>query len=1016
MSASGRTVNLDAQALAADLRRRIRGEVRFSDGDRALYAADSSNYRQVPIGVVVPLDENDAVETVALCRQYGAPLLLRSGGTSLAGQTCNVAVVMDVSKYMHNILELDADRKLARVQPGLVLDHLRAAAEKHHLTFGPDPATHAWNTLGGMIGNNSCGVHSVMAGNTVDNVEELDILTYDGLRMRVGRTSDEELERIIAGGGRRGEIYRRLRDLRDRYAELIRARFPKIPRRVSGYNLNELLPENGFNVARALVGTEGTCVTVLEATVQLVSSPSARSLVVLGYPDVFSAGDHTMEVMSHRPVGLEGFDQGVVALAREKGLHLPGIADLPEGSGWLLAEFGGETQEEANERARELMSRLSRTANPPAMRLCDTPESQKRVWEVRESGLGVSALMPSGEHAWEGWEDAAAPPERIGDFLRDEAALLRKHGYHTTYYGHFGQGCVHLRINFDLETAEGIRNFRSFMEEAADLVVRYGGSLSGEHGDGQSRAELLPKMFGDELVAAFREFKSIWDPDWKMNPGKVVDPYRLDENLRLGVTYEPRPVKTHFRFPNDQGSFAKATLRCVGVSKCRRTTSGTMCPSFMVLREEKHSTRGRAHLLFEMLRQDSPLKLWRDESVKEALDLCLACKGCKGDCPLSVDMATYKAEFLAHYYEGRLRPRSAYVFGLLPYFAPMASRAPGLINFFTQTPLLRDIGKAVIGMAPERQMPIFAAQTFQAWFSQREKPNPSGPPVILWPDTFNNYFYPQTLQAATEVLEAAGCQVLVPTAELSEGRTLYDFGMLSLAKHLLKRVLSELKPQIESGVPLVGVEPSCVSVFRDELVNLFPDSQDARRLSQQSYLLSEYLVQKVDGYQPPQLRRRAVVHGHCHHKAVMTMAADERLLSAMGLDYTVLDSGCCGMAGSFGYEKDHYDVSLQVGERVLLPAVRAAPKDALIVADGFSCRQQIAHATDRRALHLAQVMQMAIREGPDGPTGEYPETAYTGPTGPTREPDQLKPALAAGAGVLLAIAALVWGARKSRSR
>ena len=1007
---------IDAKALAADLSGRIRGEVRFDHGNRALYATDSSNYRQVPIGVVIPRNEEDVVETVAACRRYGAPLLPRGGGTSLAGQGCNVAVVVDMSKYMNNILELDPERKLARVQPGTILDHLRAAAERHHLTFGPDPATHAWNTLGGMIGNNSCGVHSIMAGNTVDNVEALEVLTYDGLRMWVGPTSDEELEQIIAAGGRRGQIYAQLKALRDRYADLVRTRYPKIPRRVSGYNLDQLLPENGFHVARALVGTEGTCVTVLQAVVRLAYSPPVRSLLVLAYPDAYQAADHVMEILAHEPVGLEGFDDYVVSVERAKGLHLPGLEMLPEGNGWLLAEFGGESRQEADDRARAAMEALSRSPNPPAMTLFDTPQRQKAIWEVRESALGASALLPDGSHAWEGWEDAAVAPERLGGYLRDQAQLVHKYGYRATQYGHFGQGCVHLRINFDLETAEGVRQFRSFIEEAADLVVSYGGSLSGEHGDGQARAELYPKMFGPELVEAFREFKAIWDPGWKMNPGKVVDPNRMDENLRLGPDYRPRQPSTSFRFPQDQGSLARATLRCVGVSKCRRMSGGTMCPSFMVLREEKHATRGRAHLLFEMLREDSLLNGWRDETIKESLDLCLACKGCKGDCPVNVDVATYKAEFLSHYYKGRLRPRSAYALGLLPYWAPLAARLPAAANFFTQTPLLRDLAKAAVGVAPERQLPAFAPQSFKAWFRQRGSRNQGGPPVLLFPDTFNNYFYPEVLQAGVEVLEALGYWVQVPERELADGRTLYDSGLLSLARRLLRQVLETLRPQIEAGVPLVGLEPSSVAVFRDELVNLFPDDQNARRLSQQSFLLSEFLEQKAEGHELPKLHRKAVVHGHCHHKAIMTMAADERVLSKLGLDYTVLESGCCGMAGGFGYEKDHYDLSIQVGERILLPAVRAAPKDALIVADGFSCRQQIAHGTDRRALHLAQVMQMAMREGPGGPPGEYPEAGYATLTGPTHQSNQLGLAIAAGAGTLLAIGALVWGIRRDRSR
>ncbi|MGH2387279.1 MAG: FAD-binding and (Fe-S)-binding domain-containing protein, partial [Chloroflexota bacterium] len=562
---------------------------------------------------------------------------------------------------------------------------------------------------------------------------------------------------------------------------------------------------------------------------------------------------------------------------------------------------------------------------------------------------------------WPGWEDSAVPPERMGDYLRDLRRLLDEYGYGGAFYGHMGQGCLHTRIDFELTTAEGVRRFRAFVLEAADLVLRYGGSFSGEHGDGQARAELLPKMYGDDLVEAFDRFKALWDPDGKMNPGKMVRPYRIDENLRLGTTYNPRPVKTHFAFAEDRGTFAGATLRCVGIGKCRQTQNGTMCPSYMVTGEEQHSTRGRARLLFEMLEGNPLPDAWHSEPVKEALDLCLACKGCKGDCPVSVDMATYKAEFLSHYYAGKLRPITAYSFGLIYWGARLASLNPGLANFATQTPGLRALAKAAMGVASARRIPAFASRTFTARFRQRVPCNQGKPPVILWPDTFNNHFHPDTAMAAVEVLEAAGYQVIVPQRSLCCGRPLYDYGMLGLAKRLLGRILETLGPQIQAGIPVVGLEPSCVAVFRDELVNLFPGNENARRLRQQSYLLSEFLVKKVEGYQPPRLEGKALLHGHCHHKAIMGLGDEERILAQMGLTLTVPDSGCCGMAGAFGFEKDHHEISIKVGERVLLPAVRQAGKDTLIITDGFSCREQIAQCTDRRAMHLAQVLRTAHR-------------------------------------------------------
>jgi len=964
---------IDATGLAAALRRHIRGEVRFDDGSRAMYATDGSNYRQVPIGVVLPRDVEDVLATVSLAREFAAPLLCRGGGTSLAGQCCNVAVVIDFSKYMAKILELDPERRIARVQPGVILDHLRNAAEKHSLTFGPDPATHDRCTLGGMIGNNSCGVHSVMAGKTDDNIEALDILTYDGLRMKVGATSSDELEKIVLEPGRRGEIYSRLVALAAAHGQQVRQRFPNIPRRVSGYNLNYLLPENGFHVARSLVGSEGTCVTVLEATCRLVDSPPARTLAVVAYPDIFTCGDKVPEIMSYGPIGLEGVDEFLVEFTRRKNLNPEGLSLLPQGKGWLFVEFGGATQKEADDRARKMVDALNKSPKPPAVRLYTDKYQAKKVWEVRESSLGAISHVPGEPLTWEGWEDSAVPPEKLGAYLRDLHKLMNAYTYSGVLYGHFGHACIHTRISFDLESEAGIRKFRSFMEEAADMVVSYGGSLSGEHGDGQSRAELLPKMFGPELMEAFRQFKAIWDPDWKMNPGKVIQPYRLDENLRLGADYHPWEPETHFHYPDDHGSLARATLRCVGVGKCRHYEGGVMCPSFRVTREEEHSTRGRAHLLWEMTKGEVITGGWQDENVKRSLDLCLACKGCKSDCPVGVDVATYKAEFLSHYYEGRPRPLSAYAFGNIDLWAGLASFAPGLANFTTQLPFLRDIAKMVAGVPLERRIPAFAPQPFRSWFRGHRTANKNGPPVILWADTFNNYFLPSTAIAAVDVLEAAGFEVMVPPGNLCCGRPLYDFGMLGRAKGLLLEALDTLAPYIAAGVPVVGLEPSCAAVFRDELKNLFPKDERARHLAQQTFLLSEFLEKCAPEFELPKLERKAIVHGHCHHKSIMKMTDEEAVLHKMGISFQTPAPGCCGMAGSFGFEQDKYAVSMAVGELELLPAVRRAPLDSLIIANGFSCREQIAHGTARHAFHLAEVIQMALEEGPKGIPGPYPE-------------------------------------------
>jgi FAD/FMN-containing dehydrogenase/Fe-S oxidoreductase len=971
---------IDRRALAADLRAAVEGEVRFDTASRALYATDASNYRQPPIGVVLPRTIDDVVAVHRVCHEHGAPITPRGCGTSLSGETVNTAVILDCSKYLTGIGEVDPERRLVSVEPGAINEHVNRKAGPHGLVFGPDPSTHAYCTIGGNVGNNSCGAHSVQAmflgegGRTSDNVHSLEVLTYDGLRLRVGATPDDELQRIVAAGGRRGEIYAALRDLRDRHGDLIRERYPRIPRRVSGYNLDDLLPERGFNVARALVGTEGTCVTVLEATLQLIPDPPAKCGVVLGFDDIATAGDHVPEALAHLPLAVEGFDDHLVELEREASLNVEALDGLPAGNGWMYVEVGGETKEEAGERARALLAELGRHAVDG--KLVEGDEKRKQLAQVREVGLAIAAF-PKGEDHWEGWEDSAVPPERIGDYLRDLRALAARHGFWGTYYGHLGQGCMHVRYDFDLRSQQGIAKFRAFVEDAADLCVSYGGSLSGEHGDGQARAELLHKQYGEELVGAFREFKRIWDPDSKMNPGKVVDPYRLDENLKLGADYAPWRPAVRFAYPEDKGEFAHATIRCVGVGRCRKPDGmDVMCPSFIATREEMHSTRGRARLLFEMLEGEIVTDGWQSDEVLEALDLCLSCKGCTHDCPVDVDMPTYKAEFLHQRWKHRLRPRPAYAFGLIDQVARVASRMPEVVNFVTHTPPLAQAFKLAAGMTQEREVPSFAPLTLQRWFRQRGgTTNPDGPKVVLFPDTFNNHLHTDVGVAAVEALEAAGWQVVMPEGHVCCGRPLYDYGFLGLAERYLRRSLDQLREWYAEGVPIVGLEPSCVAVFRDELGKLLPQEDDAKRLAAGIFHFAEFCERfEVD---LPRLERKAFVWGHCHHKATGGIEPEVALLERMGAEVETLNAGCCGLAGSWGFEAGHHDVSLQCGEQGLLPKVRELEGETLVVADGFSCKTQIEQGgTGRRALHVAQVLKLAREHGAAGPEGPCPERLY----------------------------------------
>jgi Fe-S oxidoreductase len=756
-------------------------------------------------------------------------------------------------------------------------------------------------------------------------------------------------------------------------------------------------------------------VLVLEATAKLIDWPPVRSLLVIGYDDIFQAAEHVTEPLPFKPLALEALDDTFIEDMKKKGMHPRNLEMLPEGKAWLLVEFGGNTKAEADTNARRLMDQLKK-ANPRPVKLFDNPVHEKLIWSLREEGLGATAKIPGEPDNHEGWEDSSVAPAKLGGYLRELKTLLDKYHYVGSLYGHFGEGCVHTRLTFDLETTQGIEKWRAFLEEAADLVTSYGGSLSGEHGDGQARGELLPRMYGQELTEAFREFKTIWDPNWMMNPGKLIAPYRIDDNLRLGASWHPPQISTSFQYPDDRNSFAVATERCVGAGVCRRNDGGTMCPSYMVTLEEKHSTRGRARLLGEMIRGETITDGWKSEDVKEALDLCLACKGCKGECPVQVDMAVYKSEFLSHYYEGRLRPRSAYTMGHIHLWARLASLMPATANFITHAPLFASIAKLIADVHPDRTIPSFAPYTFKQWFRRHARnagKDSDRPGVILWADTFNNHFHPQTAIAAVEVLEKAGFRVLVPQQNLCCGRPLYDWGMLSEAKNLLSQILNTLKPAIQDDLPVVVLEPSCATVFHEEMINLFPNDEIARRLKKQTFLLSEFLEQKAPDFQPPELKCKAIVHGHCHHKSVMKMDHEESLLKKMNVDYQMPDTGCCGMAGAFGFEKDHYDIANKCGERVLLPAVRNASEDVLIISDGFSCREQIAQSTERHALHLAEVMQMALHNEAAERDGGYVEDEFLQARAP-KPALTVREAMMLGSGALIAGAGLWWGVKQLR--
>ncbi|MGW5326397.1 FAD-binding and (Fe-S)-binding domain-containing protein [Streptomyces sp. NPDC004014] len=933
----------DLSDLAAELRGAVRGEVGFDVTSRALVTMDASNYRRVPAGVVAPRDAADVTAVLEVCRARGVPVVARGGGTSIAGQATGVGVVLDFTRHMDGLLELDPDARTAVVQPGLVLDRLQEAAAPHGLRFGPDPSTHSRCTLGGMIGNNACGSHSVAWGTTADSVRELSVVTARGQRLRLGRNwagAPQGLRELVAG-----ELAR------------LRTGFPELPRRISGYALDALLPERGADVARSFCGSEGTLAVLTEAVVRLVEAPRARALAVLGYVDESAAAEAAAGLLPFGPLTVEGMAADLV----------PEPAGLPRGDAWLFVETGGGTAAEARARAEAVV----RAADAVGSLVVTDPAAQRALWRVREDASGTATRMPDGSEAWPGWEDCAVPPARLGAYLRDFRALLSSHGLRGTPYGHFGDGCVHVRVDFDLHTEAGVARFRRFSGELADLVVAHGGSLSGEHGDGQARAELLPRMYGAETVRLFERAKGVWDPDGLLNPGMLVRPAPLDAGLRFSVLPR-RPVDVAFGYPADGGDFRAAVRRCVGVAKCRTTTAAgpaVMCPSFRVTGEEEHSTRGRARLLHEMLAGELVTDGWRSTEVRDALDLCLSCKGCRSDCPVGVDMATYKTEFLHHHYRGRRRPAAHYSMGRLPVWLRWAARtsAARLLNRLASTRLPARLGKRLAGIAPERDIPRLAPLTFSRWWRRRERPG-TGDPVVLWPDTFTEHFSPSVGQAAVRVLEAAGLRAVPPPSRPAGGGvccglTYVSTGQLDRARKVLRRTLDLMEPVLRRGTPVVVLEPSCAAALRADLPELLPEDPRAARLSAAVLTFAETLRRHAPDWTPPAVGRPVAGQTHCHQHAVLGDGADRALREAAGLTGE-LSGGCCGLAGDFGFTEGHFEVSRACAEEQLLPSVRAAAEGTVILADGFSCRTQLEQLAGVRGRHLAEVLADAL-DAPD---------------------------------------------------
>ncbi len=939
------TAPTDAREIAAALRRAGLASVDSSTRRRAEYSSDASNYRVVPAAVAFPRDADDVATVLATARDVGFAVTARGAGTSIAGNSVGPGVVLDFSVHMNKVLSIDPESRTAVVEPGAILDAISAAAAPHGLRFGPDPSTHSRATIGGAIANNACGSRALKYGRTADNVSELEVITAAGTALTAGTLKD-----LVTAGGDTGMLATRLDWLVGEQLALIRTEFGRFTRQVSGYSLEHLLPENGGNLARFLVGTEGTLAVTTRATVNLVSDPAAVALAVLGYPDMPSAADAVPALLPHHPVAIEGMDARMVGVVRDR-RGAAAVPPLPRGEGWLFVETSGETLDEARAAAAEIVAdagALDATiVTGPAAAL---------LWRIREDGAGLGGRTPSNEPAWPGWEDAAVPPEQLGDYLREVSVLMSSYDLDALVYGHFGDGCVHSRIDFPFRTSP--LTYRKFMTDAAVLVAKYGGSLSGEHGDGRARSELLPFMYSPEAIKTFAAVKAIFDQHNLLNPGVITAAVPMDQSLRL-TAVRPMTTRLGFSYLHDGGDFTTAVHRCTGVGKCRADSTGVggvMCPSYLATRDEKDSTRGRARVLQE-LANGSLVKGFGSKEVAESLDLCLSCKGCASDCPTGIDMATYKAEALYQRYRRRLRPLSHYSLGRLPRWAAMASHAPKLVNALLGSALVGRVAKRLGGVDQRRPLPKFATTSFKRWFATRQQVVGTGvgPGVLLWVDTFTNHFTPEVGRAAVQVLENAGYAVQIADEPVCCGLTWISTGQLDGARRQLQRTMTALEPALAAGIPIVGLEPSCTAVLRSDLVDLLPDDPRSHQVQAATVTLAELLA-KTEGWQPPSLADvQGVAQPHCHQHAVLGWQADAALLAGAGAQITAV-GGCCGLAGNFGVERGHYDVSVAVAETALLPAVRKLDGGGTVLADGFSCRTQLEQLAGRPGRHLAEVL------------------------------------------------------------
>lgn len=984
------------QRVARVLQEQTSAEVRFDPVTRVLYRTDASIYSLEPLGVVLPRRREDLVAAVRLTAEHGLPVLPRGAGTGLAGQAIGTAVHLDCSKYLRRILEVNPEERWARVEPGLVLDDLNAYLEPFGLQFGPDVATSNRATLGGMIGNNSAGARSLLYGKTVDHVLSLNVVLAEGLEVTFGPLTSEELAAKCRLDTREGQLYRKIVRLVQEHREEILARYPQIQRRVSGYNLDQFVREQPFNLAKLIVGSEGTLGVVVEAKLNLVPRPAAKGLVIVNFASLLAALETVAAILTTGPAAVELLDRYILDLTRQSLEYGRRLRSFLTGDpdALLLVEYYGTSREEVAEKVGALEA--LRRSNSGIQRFTPVlePSVQANVWQVRKAGVGLLFGLRRERKPISFVEDTAVPVERLPEFVRRFQEIVAAQGTEVAIYGHAGAGCLHLRPCLNLKEAEEVTRLRAIAEAVRDLVREFGGAMSGEHGDGLARSEWNEYLFGPRLYQAWREVKAAFDPEGRMNPGKIVEAPPMDANLRYGPHYcTSPPPYTYFRFAAE-GGFASAVELCNGAGVCRKGNEGVMCPSFMATWEEEHSTRGRANALRAALSGTWPGGGLDDPRLYQVLELCLQCKGCKAECPSGVDLARLKEEFLAHYYERHGVPLRAWVFGHIATFNRLGCTFAPVSNWLRRTRLVKWLLYRLVGVHPRRTLPPFARPTFEAWFRRRavSLPGPgrgkegqvATPPqerainspthqltnsvterrgqVVFFADTFLNYNYPAIGQAAVAVLEAAGYEVILPRRSCC-GRSLISQGLLWAAKKQARRNLELLWPYLEQGLPVVGCEPSCLLTLRDDYPDLLADER-AVRLAEHTFLLEEFLQREMErGLELPlrEMPGRVLFHGHCHQKSLVGTAPTLAVLRAVpGLEVEEIDSGCCGMAGAFGYEAEHYELSLAIGRQRLFPAIEAAGEEVLIAVSGVSCRQQIEQGTGRQARHWVEILAQAL--------------------------------------------------------